>query len=346
MNKKILIFILAVAVVFLLVLFIRPDLFISPNDQKEITAGYGPKEGCGNLTIYVLNVSQADSILIITPKNKTLLIDSGSAINKESALRVVDFLKSKNIDRIDALIATHYHEDHIGGVPMIFSNFEVSSVYENGNCGNYTSEAQRKFQQYVLLTKDIVVKNDLKIDMDDCVAIRIIAPYAMRGGCWAANKDSNEENENSLVVHLRYSNVSFLSGGDCEEKCEQILQKRSDIAADILKLNHHGSSTSSNPYFLDVVKARYFIMSVDKEKSVALGYYHPRKDVLANIYQRSSGNNFFRTDLNGNVEIISDGRNIEVRPEAVADRCNLFSGYGGPSTNSYGPIDELIPYCS
>lgn len=306
-------------------------------------------EGCGLLRIYVINVSQADSILIITPQNKTILIDAGSGVKPNSSTNAISFLRSMNITRIDYLIASHYHEDHIGGMESIFSNFGVGKVYDNGNCGNYSSRSQRDFQLYASRHEFVHITQNTPLQMDSCLAeSRLIAPYSPPGRCFNSNRDSSNENENSILLRIVYGNTSFLFTGDCEENCErELLQKGENIRADFLKVGHHGSATSSSPGFLSAVDAEYYAISTDKNRSVTDGYFHPRQIPLENIYVRGAGEGaLFRTDLNGNIEIISDGSHIQIHSAASAPICQLFSGYSSADVSSYAPIPALSSRCS
>ncbi len=302
--------------------------------------------GCGLLKIYVINVSQADSILIITPSNKTILIDAGSSMRPNSADNVVAFLERMGITRIDALIATHYHEDHIGGMEKIFNNFEVGGIYDNGNCGNYSSGVQKKLQEYEKNYTHIVVSHDMGLNIDSCLSeAKLIAPYDRPEGCWASNK----ENDNSILLHLVYGNTSALFTGDCEGPCEQALLSRgSAIRSDFLKVGHHGSATSSSPEFLSAVGATSYAISTDKIRSIVDGYFFPRQDSLGDIYAQDpqGPGSLFRTDLNGDITAISDGSTLVVVAPSSATKCALFSGYSESKASSYGPISALASECN
>lgn len=305
-------------------------------------------ENCGPLRIYIINVSQADSILIITPSNKTILIDAGSKMKPHSAANAISFLHQMNITRIDHLIASHYHEDHIGGMPLIFSNFEVGKVYDNGNCGNYSSAAQRDFQLYASRHEFIHIMQDTDFPVDLCFSeSKLIAPYAPPGRCFNSNRDTSNENENSLLLRIIYGNTSFLFTGDCEKNCErELLQKGENIRADFLKAGHHGSAMSSSSAFLSAINPSFYAISTDKNRSVTDGYFHPRQIPLSNIYSRGTNeNSFFRTDLNGNIAIISDGKSITISSDSSPSLCNLFSGYSSANISSYAPIPALSSRC-
>ncbi|MEW5996173.1 MAG: MBL fold metallo-hydrolase [Candidatus Micrarchaeota archaeon] len=329
---------------FLALLISAIAIFISARPAENPSSSI--PEGCGPLRIYIINVSQADSILIITPSNKTILIDAGSEMKPNSSTNAVSFLQRMNISRIDYLIASHYHEDHIGGMPAVFSNFEVAKVYDNGNCGNYSSGAQRDFQLYASRYDFIHVAQDTTLQIDSCLSeSKLIAPYSTPGRCFSSSRDFSNENENSIILYMVYGNTSFLLTGDCEENCEQELIQKG-VRADFLKVGHHGSATSSGPEFLAAVDAQYYAIPTDRARSVTDGYFHPRQIPLANIYARGiSPVNLFRTDLNGNIAIISDGTAISASSDASASLCGLFSGYSSANVSSYAPIPALAQAC-
>jgi len=315
--------------------------------QEKPSSGGSEEMSCGLLKMYILNVSQADAIFIITPQNKTILIDSGSSIKPHSSMNVVAFLKQLHISKIDYLIASHYHEDHIGGMKSIFENFEVGTIYDNGNCGNYSSEAQRIFESYFSSHPHVVVSHDMEFNIDPCISAQLFAPYDRPEGCWPSNIVDANENENSVVLHIVYGNTSFLFAGDCESGCEQIIAQKPGIRSDFAKVDHHGSATSSTPQFLTAVGARFYAVSTDKERSVIDGYYHPRKTALSNIYTEGARDveHLFRTDLNGDITVISDGKQISITAQNIVDECQLFSGYSIAKASSYGPILELAHVC-
>ena len=167
---------LAFAIILLLVVllvFIIIGLWIQgaePNIQKtKIENQKQDVEStiCSPIRTYILNVGQADSTLIITPSNKTLLIDTGSSAKANSSTEVIEFLIKNNISRIDYLILTHNHEDHIGGLDKIVTNFAIEKVYHNGNCANYSSATERYLQSYTAMHDSVAVTKDMGINTDD-----------------------------------------------------------------------------------------------------------------------------------------------------------------------------------
>jgi beta-lactamase superfamily II metal-dependent hydrolase len=327
----------------------KPDgMPATDNSTLPSAPNQPPASGCGVLRAYVINVSQADAILIITPANKTILIDAGSGMKKNSASNAVAFLKSRGIGKIDYLIASHYHEDHIGGMDDVFANFEVGSVYDNGNCGNYSSAVQRKFQQLASAHEFIHVKQDMDINADPCLSqARLVVAYDRPQGCWPSGSDTSNENENSVMLRLAYGNTSMFFAGDCEANCEQALISQGTLLrSDFLKVDHHGSATSSTQPFLSAVAPQLFAISTDLNRSVIDGYYHPRQLALGNIYaQGGRAGSVFRTDLEGDIAAVSDGETISVSAPSPATECQLFSGYASANISSYGVIPALAASC-
>jgi len=340
MRKRKTFFVLAILLLLSAIIFLFannhvPELSLQP--IQKIASAQKP-EGCGNLTIYVLNVSQADSIFIITPGNKTILIDAGSAMKPNSSDRVVEFLKKMNISKIDYLVASHYHEDHIGGMEKVFAKAVVGKVFDNGNCANISTRTAEKFIALRSMAEAVAVRDKIDLPSDGCFSqAKLIFPLG--------NDCSTDENENSLLMHLTFGNTSFLFTGDCGADCESALTKKgTNLHSDFLKVGHHGSSTSSSDQFLDAVGANYYAISVDKNRSVTDGYFHPRAGTLEKIYQRS-GASLFRTDLNGEIKAVSDGGSIIIIPEQNTNECDIFSGYSGSNENSYSLITPLSGGC-
>lgn len=249
----------------------------------------------GPLKVHFINVGQGDSTLIQTPEGNTLLIDGGP---KESASNLVSYLKKLGIDKINVVIATHPHEDHIGGLISVFNNFIVDNVIDSGvshttqTYKNYLSTIQAKNINFINWSLGQV------FDIGNGVSFKIVGPVT---------KSSSDLNNSSIVIYLTYGDTSFLFAGDAESKEEgQILSSGANIDADILKVGHHGSDSSCTSKFLNTVSPEIAIISCGIPNS----YGHPNDITLKNL--TNIGAAIYRTDLTGNVIIEDNASNLTV----------------------------------
>lgn len=245
-----------------------------------------------DLRIHFLDVSQGDSIFIELPNNETMLIDAGE---KDYGNFVKDYISKLNYEKIDYVIGTHPHSDHIGGLAYVIQNFNIGKIY--------MPKAMTTTKTYEFLLDTISNKN-LKITSakanttifdNDLLNIKIISP---------TKSDYEELNNYSAVIKLTYKDTTYLFMGDAEKLVEQEIVD--DVKADVIKVGHHGSDSSSSKKFLNKVKPSYAIISVGENNS----YNHPSQNIIKRY--NNVGCKVYRTDLNGTIIISSDGNNIEV----------------------------------
>ncbi|MFH0835307.1 MAG: MBL fold metallo-hydrolase [Candidatus Micrarchaeota archaeon] len=292
------------------------------------TAKAAPRN-CGQLEIDVINVGQADSIFIKTPRGKTILIDTGSGMTHQHA--ALNFLKNtKKIAALDFLIISHNHEDHIGGLADI-RTLPIGEVYGN-NCND------------PLVTNELLVPHDMIFNVgDSCIDATLMVAYDGSSGCFS------NENDNSVLLKLDYGTDSFLFTGDCGTPCEsELIQQGAPLGADFLKVGHHGSDSSTTALFLEKVRATYYALSVDAEYSIGKGYHHPRNATMNRIYGYSQ--ELGRTDINGNIYFYSKGGGISMGADRTAESLTqLFCGfYYDKKTKSYDyvPVNGLTGACN
>jgi len=249
-----------------------------------------------NLVIHYIDVGQGDATFIELPNNETMLIDAGE---KEYEDKVLDYINDLKYDSIDYVIGTHPHSDHIGGLKNIIDNFSVGKVYlpkASNNSKTYTN-LLKSIKNKGLVVNSAKSGNNI-IDSDN-LRVEILAPN---------NSDYSSLNDYSVVLRIVYEDRSFLFMGDAEVLSEEeILDNKYDVRSDVIKVGHHGSNTSSSSTFLNKVRPSYAIISVGVDNS----YYHPHPSILKR-YEKL-GSKIYRTDLEGDIILTSDGNGIEIK---------------------------------
>ncbi|WP_160677919.1 ComEC/Rec2 family competence protein [Clostridium sp. C8-1-8] len=244
-----------------------------------------------------IDVGQGDSILIQT-NDKTMLIDAGP---KENEDKLLTYLKKLNIKKLDYVVTTHPHEDHIGGMTSVIKDYSIGKFY-----APKATTTTKTFQNMILALKDKNLKiNILKpgmgsdINLGDNTKVEVFSP----------NSEKYEDlNNYSPIIKISYGKNSFLFTGDAEKLEEkEVLQKNYDLKADVLKVGHHGSSSSTGKDFLSKVAPSIAVISCGKGND----YGHPHKETLKTLEQLKV--KVYRTDLSGTIVITSDGNNISVK---------------------------------
>jgi competence protein ComEC len=252
------------------------------------------------LTITVLDVGQGDSILIESPSGKRMLVDGGERAMGEKV--VVPFLRKKGISRLDVVVLTHPHEDHVGGLPAVLSKIEVKTVLDPGCV--YESESYRRFL-------DLIERNKIKYHLARA-GQEINLGKAVKGFILHPSLPFLEENVNnwSIVFRLQYGKFSMLFTGDNEMEGEERIMEiflPSRLASTILKVGHHGSATSTSSPFLEAVDPEAAVISCGKRNK----FRHPHKVTLDKLKRVR----LYRTDQNGAVTITSDGKKFTIVPQ-------------------------------
>ena len=264
-----------------------------------------------DLTLTFIDVGQGDSILIEFPKGKRMLIDGGGLHEDRFDIGknvIAPFLWKKKIHRIDYLVLTHPDPDHLKGLNFIALHFSIGQFWDGGLRGD--SEAYFQLAQTLSSKKTdrFSLSEKTPVQMIDGVQITFLNPP----GNIAPNRVGRNIsffNNHSLVMKLQFRNINVLLAGDIEKEVEDRLTREGcSLRADILKIPHHGSASSSTPQFLESVKPTYAILSVGERNIGRL----PHPEVLKR-YERL-GTKVFRTDRNGAITVVTDGEKIEVRP--------------------------------
>ena len=261
----------------------------------------------GNLQIHFIYVGQADSILI-KQDNNYMLIDGG---NNEDRDMLVKYLKEQGVEKLDYIIATHPHEDHIGGLDDVLNEFDTDLVLMPDKI-----TTTKTFEDFLLAIKN---RQDIKNKNGENVTLKKVPKLEEKYNLgnasfviYAPNSSSYDElNNYSIVIKLSFGNNTFLFTGDAEKLSEkEMLDKNYDLKADVLKIGHHGSSTSTSDEFLEAVSPKYAVLSVGEDNL----YNLPKKTVM----DKFKNNNIpvYRTDEQGTIILNSDGTNITFNKEA------------------------------
>lgn len=252
----------------------------------------------GDLVVDFIDVGQADCSLIHLPNGEKMMIDAGIA----DAYPVIEAqLEGYGIERIDYLVGTHPHSDHIGAMDKVIKNYEIGEIYmpratnDTYNFENVLKAIKKKGYSINATTAGMVIYEDEETKIET----------------FAPNSDEYESlNDWSIVIKITYKDTAFLFTGDAEKLSEnEMLGKGYDLSADVIKLGHHGSSTSNTNNFLKAVNPELAVISC----GINNDYGHPHKEVVKRLDRL--GIQYLRTDECGTVTVTSDGENISVSTE-------------------------------
>lgn len=281
MNKK-----LPLILLFLFLLFTTSLFSCSDKEKTSINTD--------NLKVHYFDVRQGDCILVQV-NNKNLLIDAGP---KDAESQLIKNINNLNIKKIDYVIATHPHEDHIGGMGQIIKNFNIGKFYAPKVTSNTKTFEYMINQLNNKNLKINIIKPGIgdDIDLGKDVKVEVFAP----------NNSSYENlNNYSPIIKISYKSTSFLFTGDAEKLSEkEVLNKEYDIQSDVLKIGHHGSSSSTSKEFLNKVNPKIAVISLGKDND----YGHPHKETISSL--KNKGIKYFRTDEEGTVILESDGKTV------------------------------------
>ena len=259
----------------------------------------------GKLKIYFIDVGQGDSMLVKTVRGKNILIDGGGSKDPDYDIgekNLVPYLLDRRIKTLDYVIISHFDEDHATGVAQILGKIDVSSIIltrqleENDIYRHILSIAKEKKIKLIYVKEGDVLKIG-------GIKISIIHPE---------NKlmINNPMNNNSIVCKVEYNSFSMLLTGDIEMEAEElILRKNINLKADVLKVAHHGSKTSTTGEFLKAINPKVALIGVGKNNN----FGHPSNEVIQRL--KENGTRIYRTDENGEISITVNkkGRIIKIQ---------------------------------
>lgn len=250
------------------------------------------------LTVHFIDVGQGDAVLIQCTPGRTALIDAGPGASAES---LVNYLREQGVEVIDLVIATHPHEDHIGGLPAVFAAFEVRLVVDAGV--PHTTRAYRLYSESLdneirQLGCEHQTPKGQSVELAANVAVTVLGP----------TQPMETLNDSSVVSRLDFGATSFLFMGDALYAAEtDLLTRGVPLRADVLKVSRHGSSTATSRQFANAVRPRYAVITVGADNP----YGHPTPETLSRFAE--VGAVILRTDLHGTIVIDSDGDTLHLR---------------------------------
>lgn len=246
-----------------------------------------------NLVVHYLDVGQGDSIFVELPNSQTMLIDAGIRNEGEG---IKDYIASLGYSAIDYLVATHPHADHIGSMAYVVENMDIKSIYMPK-----VSTTTKTYEKLLTAISDKNLKiksahSGMNILDEDDLNVDILGPVTI---------DEEELNNCSVIIKIKFKDDKFLFIGDAEK--EELSSITSDVSADVLKVGHHGSRTSTTKDFLERVNPQIAVISVGKDND----YGHPHKNTL-NLLNKFDIETY-RTDKNGTITITSDGSSLNIQ---------------------------------
>ena len=260
--------------------------------------GFASRTPADGLAVYFLDVGQADSALVVCD-GAAMLIDGG---NVADAQYVVSALAQRGVTALQAVVATHCDEDHCGGLAGVLAKYPAERVL--CSVTEYDTKAFTDFVKYADVQGRAIEQPQPGEHWTlGGAAVTVLGPL----------RDYEDNNENSVVLRIDYGETSFLFTGDIGLEAEdELVESGADLSATVLKVAHHGSRGSSGYVFLRAAAPQYGVISVSADNS----YGHPTEQALSRL--RDAGVQLYRTDLQGTVTAVSDGKTVTFTTERAA----------------------------
>ncbi|HKS26831.1 MAG TPA: ComEC/Rec2 family competence protein [Pyrinomonadaceae bacterium] len=269
-----------------------------------------PAPSGDELQVHVLDVGQGDSILIVAPGGKTVLVDAGVP---GSGKVVTDAMTRYGLKQIDMMVASHAHADHIGGADEVIRATKVVSVLDS-----QVPNTTRNYEDFLKAIKEggvqyVAASPGQNFDMGGGAKLTVLAPIKPFFTKDQLRSGANEPNANSVVVRLDYGDFSMLLTGDAEAETEARMMKAgANVRAKVLKVGHHGSRYASSEEFLRAGGFEAALISDGEDNR----YGHPSQEALDRF--KRLGIKVYRTDLQGEITIKTRGQGYEIQTARAA----------------------------
>lgn len=287
----------------------RPIVEIPSSSENSEDDNENDGENEGEMNVYFIDVGNADCNLIEFNDGTNMLIDAGNVADGED---ICEYLNYLGINQIDYLVATHPHEDHIGGMVDVINSFTIENVY-----------MPRIPDAYVPTTKiysqllEAINNNNLSITSPSAGQIIKTSEDVKVEFLSSPEKiNSSNMNEYSLVVKITYKNTSFIFMGDAEKEEEEMMIEnfsKNQLDCDVLKIAHHGSTSSNSDEWLNKLTPTYAYIPCGEGNQ----YGHPHDEIIEELENREI--EYYRADYNGTVKMTTDGNNIQISDKLTGD---------------------------
>jgi beta-lactamase superfamily II metal-dependent hydrolase len=309
-RRKQSISLIVLALVLAGVALIYQQCFRKPEEPPFVTGS--------RLQVLALDVGQGDSLLITSPGGKNVLIDAGTP---QSGDEVVAALRKYGVSSLDLVVATHPHSDHIGGIRRVLDNFPIRNFLDSGQ--DYPSATYERLLKAIREKgiNYIVAKKGQNFELDPGIRLEVLNP--MGDGRWITEVRSGGsiQNANSVVLRLSYGNFAMIFTGDAEAETEaEIMKADKNLSAQVLKVGHHGSRYATSNDFLSAVQPQAAIISCGTDNK----YGHPSQETLNRLRRHQV--QVYRTDLHGEIAIVSDGSSFQVQPGRQVEIAQVWQG--------------------
>lgn len=265
------------------------------------------------LSVHVLDVGLGDSILIVAPSGKNVLVDAGPTA---AGKKVVDALKRLGVDHLDYFVATNAHAEHVGGAVEVFKAFNVGQVLYSG----FPLKGTHEYDDFLKAVKEKNLKLDKAtpdtppVDLGDGAVLRVLAPTEPFFTAKDLASGGNEPNANSVVMRLDYGAFSMLLPGDAEEQTERrMMDKSADFTAEVLKVAHHGSKYATSADFLKRGEFKSAVISTSGDNRYGL----PAQETLDRL--KAANVRVYRTDQQGEITISTRGQKEDAKITAARE---------------------------